>query len=77
LNNLKLTVGFFRNRQEGTTALHHAAKEGNANLVRLLLENGADVNATRDFPSDFWSQTCQVACSPVTQERWMDYPITV
>jgi ankyrin repeat protein len=31
--------------EHGATALHHAAFEGNRELVELLLENGADINA--------------------------------
>lgn len=33
-------------REEGNTLLHEATKIGNNKLVTLLLENGADVNAT-------------------------------
>jgi len=31
--------------EEGATALHHAAERGHRDVVRLLLENGAAVNA--------------------------------
>jgi len=33
---------------EGATALHHAAERGHRDVVRLLLENGATVNARDD-----------------------------
>ena len=29
---------------QGQTALHYACRQGNENIVRLLLENGSDVN---------------------------------
>ena len=36
------------NNQNGKRALHLAAEEGHADTVKLLLENGADTNATDD-----------------------------
>lgn len=36
------------NDNRGRTALHLAAENGHEMVVRLLLENGADVNATED-----------------------------
>ena len=32
--------------QGGCTALHHAADDGHIEVMRLLLERGADVNAS-------------------------------
>src|SRR5512143_3812016 len=34
--------------EEGATALHHAAERGHRDIVRLLLENGAAINARDD-----------------------------
>ncbi len=38
--------------ENGRTKLHHAALEGDATVARLLLDEGADVNAT-----DRWGRT--------------------
>ena len=39
--------------QKGLTALWIASKEGHVTVVRLLLENGADVNITDEVVMDF------------------------
>ena len=41
----------FISYQDGRTALHIAAKNGNIEVARLLLDKGADVNS-RDNVSD-------------------------
>jgi uncharacterized damage-inducible protein DinB len=43
---LLLELGFPVNGSTGRSALHHAAADGNLALVRLLIDNGADVTAT-------------------------------
>ena len=46
--------------QEGVTALYYASQEGHMTVVRLLLENGADVNICDKVVMDFVSCTCTV-----------------
>ena len=36
--------------QKGETALYFASQEGNVTVVRLLMENGADVNIRNKVP---------------------------
>jgi ankyrin repeat protein len=42
---LLIELGFPVNGSTGRSALHHAAADGNLELVRLLIEHGADVEA--------------------------------
>ena len=41
--------------QDGRTALYFASQEGHVTAVRLLLENGADVNICNKVVMDFLS----------------------
>ena len=59
-----LELGFSLDGRNGRTPLHHAAAEGRADLVRLLLDAGADVNAkdpvykaTPDVWADFFGRS--------------------
>lgn len=65
--NIILTKGINGKDEKGETPLHKAAKKGDIDLVKLLLKNGADVNAmvmkaTQDEKNDskiqdaFWSE---------------------
>ena len=51
-------VCVFGGAQDGLTALHWAAGEGHARIVRLLLRYGADVNATDHVKN---SRECRAA----------------
>ena len=44
--------------QEGVTALYFASQEGHVTVVRVLLENGADVNICNKVVMNFVSCTC-------------------
>ena len=44
--------------QDGDTSLIAASQEGHVTVVRLLLENGADVNICAKVVMDFVSCTC-------------------
>jgi hypothetical protein len=46
---------------DGTTALHWAAKNGHADLVRLLVEEGAELSATQRDGSTPFSLACRCA----------------
>ena len=48
------------------TALHFASQEGHVTVVRLLLENGADVNTCNKVVIDFVSCTCMWTFSQLT-----------
>jgi len=48
-----LAAGFDANTRDGTlnTALHHATKQGHLNIMRLLVEVGAELNVQNDDDS--------------------------
>ena len=46
--------------QDGDTAIHFAAEGGNKNMVDLLLNHGADINATNKvWTSNFINKFCE------------------
>ncbi|MCI8372799.1 MAG: hypothetical protein HFI75_10495 [Lachnospiraceae bacterium] len=46
----------------GITALHEAARNGHADMLRVMLEKGADPNVTMDEPADAGNTPLHVAC---------------
>ena len=51
--------------QNGSTALHHAAEVGDAECVRMLIDAGADKDATDDVRRSsllLWSAACIHSC---------------
>lgn len=48
-----------RDRNGGDTALHSAARYGNANTARVLIEHGADINLENNYQeSPFYTALC-------------------
>lgn len=46
----------------GTSALHEAARNGHVDMLRVMLEKGADVNLTQDAPADAGNTPLHIAC---------------
>ena len=49
--------------QHGRSAIHRAAKQGNLGVVKLLLQHGADIDATAKVPRPsyteiYYAHTC-------------------
>ncbi len=47
----------------GTSAMHEAAKNNHTEMLKVMIEKGADVNITQDEPSDAGSTPLHIACS--------------
>ncbi|EJW72920.1 hypothetical protein WUBG_16172, partial [Wuchereria bancrofti] len=48
-----------KSNQVGMTALHHAAKNGHANIVRILVQRGANYQKlTKDSINNCYNHTC-------------------
>lgn len=48
---------------QGTTAIHEAAKKNHVDMLKVMIEKGADVNVAQDQPADAGSTPLHVACS--------------
>ena len=51
--------------QDGCTALHHAATKGHIEVMRLLLERGADINSQNKVSDMIWDipmVDCAIDC---------------
>jgi len=47
---------------QGTTALHHAARNGHVDMLKVMIEKGADVNLTEDAPAEPGNTPLHTAC---------------
>lgn len=48
---------------QGTTAMHQAAKYGHDDMIKVMIEKGADVNVTEDKPANAGDTPLHTACS--------------
>ncbi len=48
---------------DGTTALHQAAKFGHTDMMKVMIEKGADVNVTEDEPAESGNTPLHIACT--------------
>lgn len=48
---------------EGTTAVHQAARQGHTDMLRVMLEKGVDVNIAQDAPAEAGNTPLHEACA--------------